>query len=294
MKTDPPPSPFVETLRDIGGLSLQVAEAGPPDGPLTILLHGFPDVWQGWRGQIGPLADLGLRVLAPNQRGYGESSKPHGASSYELDLLVDDVVKLAESEGRSTFRVVGHDWGGVVAWRAAARYPDRVERAAILNAPHPGVMKRFLWKRPAQIFRSSYIGFFQIPKLPEAFLRTNDFQMLFAMLDWGGQPGSFDERDRAWLRQAWSQPGALTGMLNWYRALRSRSQAFEPTRVRAPILLLWGERDPALDRGLGKASLELCDCGRAMWFENAKHWVQRDETAAVNSALVGFLSQRLP
>ena len=119
------------------GITLHAAAAGPAEGKLVILLHGFPEFWYGWRHQIAPLAASGLRILAPDQRGYNLSDKPAGIAAYRLDTLADDVIGLADALGREHFAVVGHDWGGVVAWRLAARNPERVTRAVILNAPHP-------------------------------------------------------------------------------------------------------------------------------------------------------------
>jgi len=124
------------------GLRLHIVAAGPTDGPVVVLLHGFPEFWYGWRHQIGALSEAGLRVVAPDQRGYNLSDKPLGIAAYRLDRLAEDVVGLAAALGRERFAVVGHDWGGVVAWHLAARFPERVTRAAILNAPHPATCVR--------------------------------------------------------------------------------------------------------------------------------------------------------
>ncbi len=131
------------------GLSLHVAEAGPEAGPPTILLlHGFPEFWYGWRHQIGPLSEAGLRLVVPDQRGYGLSDKPDGVAAYHLDKLAGDVIALADAYGFATIRLVGHDWGGLVAWWTASHYPDRIARLAILNAPHPGVVGAYIRSHP--------------------------------------------------------------------------------------------------------------------------------------------------
>jgi pimeloyl-ACP methyl ester carboxylesterase len=280
--------PFTVTRRRIGDIALHTVEAGPEDGPLVILLHGFPDFWWGWRRQIGPLARAGLRVVAPDQRGYGLSSKPQGLAAYGLEALTRDVVGLADAYGRSRIQVVGHDWGGLVAWWAATRYPERLERLAILNAPHPGVVEPYLRSHPRQVLRSSYVGFFQLPWLPEAVLGARRHAALRQTLLRTSRRGTFTRTDLDRYEEAWAEPGALTAMLNWYRALRLRPPSRD-ARVHTPTLVIWGTHDQALERGLAEASLALCDEGRIVWLEAAGHWVHLEEAAAVNAALVDFL-----
>src|SRR3712207_5146322 len=188
--------PGVESLRLRGsGVELHAAAAGPPDGPLAILLHGFPEFWWGWRRQIGPLAAAGLRVVAPDQRGYNLSDKPPGVRAYDLDALADDVLGLADALGRQRFAVVGHDWGGILAWHLAGRDPERVERAAVLNAQHPGTMRGYARARPSQMAKSWYIAFFQLPALPEAMQRAADFAWLRNGLTRTSRPGTFTPED---------------------------------------------------------------------------------------------------
>lgn len=270
------------------GVTLHAIEAGPENGPLVILLHGFPEFWWGWRYQIGPLAEAGFRVLVPDQRGYNLSDKPEGRRAYDLDTLAKDVVGLADALGRERFSVIGHDWGGLVAWWTASRYPDRVEKLAVLNAPHPSVAGSYLRSHPSQMLKSLYVGFFQIPRLPEAMLSANDYHSLKDALRQSSRPGTFSEEDIARYEAAWSQPGALTTMLNWYRALPFKPEMKDPT-VRAPTLVIWGTRDRFLEKGLAEASLSLCETGNVRWIENATHWVQYEEPDVVNAALVDFL-----
>ena len=281
--------PYQVTSRRVNEIVLEVAEAGPPDGPLVVLLHGFPDAWQGWHFQIPALTEAGYRVLAPNQRGYGASTRPLRVSDYDLDCLAQDVVGLAASEGRERFSLIGHDWGGIVGWWTAARHPGHVERLAILNAPHPGIFKTYLLGHPGQVLRSWYVGFFQLPWLPETLLSLNDYALLFRAVRATSRPGVFDATDRQYLRRAWSQPGALTSMLNYYRALPWRPEEVLRVRVTIPTLMLFGCRDPSEQPGLARASLGLCDNGRIVWLENAWHWVQREEPDLVNRELLGFL-----
>ena len=272
----------------IGGVTLHAIEAGLEDGPLVILLHGFPEFWWGWRYQIGPLAEAGFRVLVPDQRGYHLSDKPEGRRAYDLDTLAKDVVGLADALGRRTFSVVGHDWGGLVAWWTASRYPDRVAKLVVLNAPHPSVAGSYMRSHPSQMLRSLYVGFFQIPRLPEAMLSANGYRSLKDALVRTSRRGTFSDGDVARYEKAWSQPGALTAMLNWYRALPLKPGMPDST-VRSPTLVIWGTRDRFLEKGLAEASLSLCETGDVRWIENATHWVQHEEPDAVNAALVGFL-----
>lgn len=155
--------PLEDTHLTTNGVMLHTVMAGPSDGPLVILLHGFPEFWYSWRRQIEPLATAGFRVLVPDQRGYNLSDKPQGRRAYTPDVLADDVLGLATALGRSTFTVVGHDWGGVLAWHLADRHPERIERAVILNGPHLAAMRDYTLSHPGQMLKSWYVGFFQVP-----------------------------------------------------------------------------------------------------------------------------------
>jgi pimeloyl-ACP methyl ester carboxylesterase len=275
-----------ERLR-ANGIELDVVLAGPADGPLVVLLHGFPEFSHGWRKQIGPLAAAGFRVAAPDQRGYNRSSKPPGIRAYALDVLADDVLGLATALGRQRFAVVGHDWGGVVAWHLAARNPERVERAAILNAPPLAAARRYARRHRSQRAKSWYVAFFQLPGLPERLLRARDFAWLRSAMSRSSRPGTFGPEDLAAYREAWAQPGALTAMLNWYRALRLPVAA--PERVRVPVRVIWGDRDNFLESGLVEAGLGACERGEAFHLARATHWVQHEEPKEVNRLLLGFL-----
>jgi pimeloyl-ACP methyl ester carboxylesterase len=274
------------------GIRLHAAAAGPPDGPLVVLLHGFPEFWYGWRHQIAALAAAGLRILAPDQRGYNLSDKPSGIAAYTLDRLAGDVLGLADSLGCARFAVVGHDWGGVVAWHLATRYPERISRAAVLNAPHPATLRRYARGHPSQALRSWYVGFFQLPSMPELALRAGDFWMLRRVLRRSSRGGVFTADDFRIYREAWGQPGALGAGLNWYRALRRDVRRLPLAAIRVPVRVIWGDRDAFLDRGLAEAGIALCDRGEVFHLPDATHWVQHERPDEVNRLLIDFLTKR--
>jgi pimeloyl-ACP methyl ester carboxylesterase len=272
------------------GVTLHVARAGPDDRPLVVLLHGFPEFWYGWRHQIGPLAEAGFRVLVPDQRGYNLSEKPRGLAHYTLDALADDVLALIDAAGRARAAVVGHDWGGVVAWWLAMRNPERVDRLGVINAPHPDFLLSGKWTRPAQLVKSWYVVAFQLPWLPEAGLGAFGGKGLADSLRRTSRPGAFGDEDLALYRKAWAQPGAMTGMINWYRAaLRARPRARPAPRVRVPTLIVWGARDAFIDRRYANDALARCDQGRLEVVDAATHWVHHEEPGRVNALLTAFL-----
>jgi pimeloyl-ACP methyl ester carboxylesterase len=278
---------YEHRIIQLNGLRLHTVLAGPADGPAVVLLHGFPDFWIGWRHQIDALASAGFRVVVPDQRGYNTSGKPAGILQYALARLVGDLEGLADALELKRFHLVGHDWGGIVSWAAGTLLGNRLDRLVILNAPHPEVLFSYALRSPMQFVRSSYAAFFQFPWLPEALLGASRSSVLAQALERSARPGTFTPQDMAQYREAWDRPGALTGMLNWYRALRYRPRLPDP--ITAPTLVLWGMKDTALESGLATASLALCTDGRLETFPEATHWLQREEHEAVNAALLGFL-----
>jgi pimeloyl-ACP methyl ester carboxylesterase len=276
------------------GINLHVTTDGPENGTPIVLLHGFPEFSYGWRRQIPALTAAGYRVIVPDQRGYNLSDKPKGIAAYDVEVLARDVIGLLDHFGIQKVRLVGHDWGAVVAWTVAIQFPERVEKLAILNVPHPDVMTRFVLGNSVQRKKSWYVFFFQIPILVEWILRRKNFEALAKMLIQSGRRGTFTEADMLEYKKAWSQPGALTGMLNWYRAAFRRGVGaafvrFEPRRVTVPTLMLWGRRDVALSFEMAQPSIELCERGELVSFDRATHWVQHDAADEVNQKLIEFL-----
>ena len=271
------------------GLRLHVVQCGPPAGPLAVLLHGFPECWFSWRAQIVALATAGYRVWAPDQRGYNLSDKPLGISAYALPVLAADIVGLLDAAGQRTAHIVGHDWGGIVAWYLAAHYPQRVASTTIINVPHPAVLAPNLWRVPDQLARSWYILFFQLPGLPERLIRRHNWRFGAQSLLRSSRPGTFSAAELARYKVAWAQPGALTAMLNWYRALRLSAGSAWP-RIEGAVQVIWGQQDAFLNAKLAALSLEQCAQGEVHYFPQATHWVQLEEAEAVNALLVKFIA----
>ena len=287
-----PELPYESELTRINGLFMHIVHAGPKDGPLVILLHGFPEFWYGWRGQIDPLTSQGFRLMIPDQRGYNRSDKPGYVGEYVMQQLVDDVVSLIHHAGKDRAMIVGHDWGGIVAWWTALRYPDRVEKLAVLNAPHPLVMSRNLRRNPRQMLMSWYTVAFQVPWLPERLIEANGYKIFANAIKRSARRDSFSAADMQKYREAWSQPGAMQAMLNWYRAYVQRGpQLPDDSRIKAPTLLIWGAQDFALNTGMAQPSIDLCDDGKLVKIDKATHWVQHDATEQVNESLIDFLRE---
>ncbi|MBI5669958.1 MAG: alpha/beta hydrolase [Chloroflexi bacterium] len=288
------------TYLKTSNIALHTVLAGPEDGPPVILLHGFPEFWYGWRHQIPYLAARGYRVIAPDQRGYNLSDKPKAVNAYRISELTRDVVGLMDTLGYERVHLVGHDWGGVVAWWVATKYPDRLHKLVILNAPFPTLAnKAYRQGNLRQILKSWYIFFIQIPHLPERLAGLNNWRALEQSMRRSGRPDTFTAEDFAAYKQAWSQPGAMIAMMNWYRAAARGAVHPEESeliyrgkpRITTPTLLLWGEQDVALEKSLAQESINLCDNGRLVFFPEATHWVQHDEADEVNRLIGEFLTE---
>ena len=280
----------------IGGLRLHYVDAGSGDSewPPIVLLHGFPEFWYGWRSQIPALVAAGFRVIALDLRGYNCSAKPPRVSDYRVQSLVDDVLGLIDHLGGRA-HLVGHDWGGVIAWHAAMRAGTTIDRVVILNAPHPAAYLREV-RRPAQLLRSWYAFFFQFPWLPEAIIRFNDFRSLRRMFR--ADPANreaFSEGDVARHVEAFSKPHALESAINYYRAAFRQGPTRLSNQIKQldrPVLLIWGERDrylvPELTEGLEPWVPDL----RIERLPDATHWVQHDDPEHVNQLLIDHLMGR--
>ena len=287
-------SPLEFRVFHINGIALHVVLAGPANGKPLIFLHGFPEFWFAWRRQIDYFVSSGYRVIIPDQRGYNLTDKPAGVANYSIDLLARDVVGLLDTVASSKAFVVGHDWGAAVTWYLAARYSNSVSRTAILSVPHPRVFMKNLVINPAQLRRSWYLLFFQLPWLPEFILRRRDWTLLVRVLRNTSPRGVFSDSDLEQYKESWAKKGALTAMLNWYRAALWCPSKFaldsEASRVKVPTLLIWGKNDQFVGEAMARESLQCCDDGHLEIFETATHWVQHEEPARVNTLLSQFFS----
>jgi pimeloyl-ACP methyl ester carboxylesterase len=273
------------------GIRLHVAEAGPDDGPLVILLHGFPEFWFCWRAQIGPLAGKGYHVAAPDQRGYNLSDKPRGVAAYDLDVLAQDIVGLADHFGAKQFFVVGHDWGAIAGWWLAQNYPGRVKKFVSISAGHPAIWRERMESDPVQRRLSTYVRLFRIPWFPEYIIRRNNFDAIAGAITSTARPNLVSDAELVRYRQAWSQPGAITGGLNWYRAiLKRRFPNWRQIRIQVPTLAIWSMKDVYGDVNLAEQSVALCENGTLVKLENATHWSLQDEPDAVNALIGNFLA----
>ncbi len=270
---------------DVGELRLHCAVAGPEDGPLVVLLHGFPEFWWSWRHQIPALATAGYRVVAPDMRGYNLSDKPYGVSSYRIEKLVGDVAGLIRALGRERAHVVGHDWGAIVAWEFAMRRPEMTDRLAVLNVPHPREMVKGL-RRAAQLRKSWYIFAFQLPGVPERLIARNDFE--FLRRTFKGYPRADVDKYVEAARRARN----LNGPINYYRAamqatLRGRAPAYRP--IPSSTLVIWGEDDAFLGKEMAHPDVRWVPDVRVEMLPGASHWVQLDAPNEVNALLLGHL-----
>ena len=273
------------------GIHLNVLQDGPEDGPMVILLHGFPDFSYGWHHQIPFLVEQGYRVWAPDQRGYNLSDKPDGVDAYTIDELAKDIIGLMDAAKEENVIVIGHDWGAGVAWYLASQYPERITKMIVMNVPHGAVMMKHLRSNFSQMRKSWYMLFFQIPLLPEFLSKLKNWAWLSRALKKSARPDTFTESDIKQYKAAWSQPGAMRAMLNWYRAFVRKPPPMPANpRIRVPTLLIWGVNDIALGKEMAQPSIDLCDNGRLEFIEEATHWVQHDTPDKVNTLIKEFLN----
>lgn len=280
-----------EGYADLGEVRLHYVEAG--EGPLVVLLHGFPEFWFSWRFQIPALAASGFRVVAPDMRGYNLSSRPAGVASYDSERLAADIRDLIRERGAESAHLVGHDWGAQVAWATATFHPEVVERLAILNVPHPRRMLHGL-RQPRQLLKSWYFFVFQLPWLPERFVRARRWWYFRYGFEHDARPGAFTSQDIARYIEAWSQPGAATTMINYYRAVFRESPKRAEARIRpvsAPTLVIWGEQDRYLGAELADPDpTDVPNLERVVRLPGASHWVHHDEPEQVTQLLVDFFA----
>ena len=279
---------------EAGGLSFMVDEAGEGDD-VALLLHGFPESRFSWRHQIPLLADLGWHVIAPDLRGYGESSRPSGVENYKLDRLVGDVAALFDAVGARRRLLVGHDWGAIIAWCFAIDRRLPLEGLVIMNVPHPTVFARVLRTSWRQRRRSWYVAFFQIPGLPEAMMKARDGRAVAkAFVGMAVDKARFPPEVTDVYRRNALVPGAMTAMINYYRAntgLLARFGRGAPV-IDIPTLMVWGEDDKALDIACVDGYEALVRDFTLERLPHVSHWVQQEAPEKVNAILADWLVSR--
>jgi len=274
---------------------IQMHYVSEGEGKLLLLLHGFPDFWYVWRFQIHELARH-FRVVAPDLRGYNKTDKPEGVDNYRLNLISADVLGLVHALGEEKATIVGHDWGGAVAWSFAAFNPEHIEKLIILNAPHPNAYITRTKTMFRQLQKSWYVFFFQTRDVPEEVLSRDNYSFLKNMLRQSLiKKNALTEEDLEWYGKAWSQPEALTAALNYYRANMNPSTLFSQRtitfpKITSPTFVIWGEKDVALSKNLIADADRYVDAPYFIkYFPNCGHWVQLEEPNLVNNNITEFI-----
>jgi pimeloyl-ACP methyl ester carboxylesterase len=282
------PEDFWPEIIRVGDLRMHAVIEGPEDGPLIVMLHGFPEFWYSWRYQIKALAAAGYRTVAVDQRGYNLTDK---RAPYDVFTLAGDVVSLVRTLGHERAVVMGNDWGGVVAWILGARHPSVVERLIVLNAPHPSaglIALRSLYL--PQVIKSWYVLAFQVPVVPEVLMSANDYE-LFARVLKKQTKGAIGDEEIGHFKRAWAQPGALSAGVDWYRAaLRTWMWGrLKDLTVRTPSLLIWGDRDAYLTTRTAEWTRHYVANLEVAYIRRSSHWVQQDSPETVNRFALDFL-----
>ncbi|WP_341526406.1 alpha/beta hydrolase [Nostoc sp. UHCC 0302] len=269
------------------GVKLHYVTQG--EGPLMLMLHGFPEFWYSWRYQIPEFAQ-NFKVVALDLRGYNDSDKPEAQSAYVMDEFIKDVEGVIKGLGYQKCVLVGHDWGGAIAWNFAYAHPEMLERLIILNLPHPAKFAEG-FRTPQQLVRSSYMFFFQLPWLPELLLQASDYQVIeMAFKGMAVNKNVFTQADIDAYKKAVAKPGALTAMLNYYRNVFEQ-KILNPNKgvLEVPTLMIWGEKDTALGKELSYGTEAYVRDFQIKYIANCSHWLQQEKPELVNQYMQEFL-----
>lgn len=268
------------------GLVFDVRDAGPPDGPVVVLLHGFPQRNDSWSAVIDRLTAAGYRCLAPNQRGYAPGARPPRRRDYRMSELVADIGALIDESGAQRVHLVGHDWGAAVAWGVAAELPERLATVSPVSVPHPAAfLKSFVTSR--QGLASWYMGFFQLPWLPEWLLTRGNGAVAAKTLRRSGQTAAAAERDA----QAMTEPGALTGGLNWYRGLPMSNLQDSNQQISVPTMYVWSDDDIALKPKAARNTARYVDADyRFEIMSGVSHWIPDTEPDRLADLLLDWFA----
>jgi pimeloyl-ACP methyl ester carboxylesterase len=269
------------------GVKLHYVTQG--EGPLMLMLHGFPEFWYSWRYQIPEFAQ-NFKVVALDLRGYNDSDKPEAQSAYVMDEFIKDVEGVIKGLGYQKCVLVGHDWGGAIAWNFAYAHPEMLERLIILNLPHPAKFSEG-FRTPQQLVRSSYMFFFQLPWLPELLLQASDYQAIeMAFKGMAVNKNVFTQTDIDTYKKAVAKPGALTAMLNYYRNIFEQ-KILNPNKgvLEVPTLMIWGEKDTALGKELSYGTEAYVRDFQIKYIPDCSHWLQQEKPELVNQYMREFL-----
>ncbi len=271
------------------GIQLHYVTQG--DGPLILFLHGFPEFWYSWRHQLEAFGH-DYKAVALNLRGYNNSDKPEEKSAYALPELVKDVEGTIRALGYERCTLVGHDWGGAIAWSFAYAYPTMLEQLIVLNLPHPAKFAAGL-RTPQQLLRSWYVGLFQLPVLPEFLLSAGNYAAIRAIFRDQAALGAFTQADIDALVAAAAKPGAIASMLNYYRNIFSAEGLLNQQWgvLEVPTLMIWGENDAALGKELTDGTEEYVADFTICYIAHCSHWVQQEQPALVNQYIKDFLTR---
>jgi len=276
---------FIQT----NGINLHYVTQG--QGKLMLMLHGFPEFWYSWRHQITKFSK-DYQVVALDLRGYNDSDKPQAVEAYAMTELLEDVKGVITGLGYENCILVGHDWGGAIAWNFAYTYPEMVEKLIILNLPHPAKFKEGL-STPQQLLKSWYIVLFQLPFIPESILQWNDYQAIAAAFkNMAVDKSAFTQEDLEAYKDAAAKRGALTAMLNYYRCTFQSMLKSQPqwSVLNVPTLMIRGEKDTALGKELTYGTETYVSDFRLKYIPNCSHWVQQEQPELVNQYMREFLS----
>ncbi len=270
------------------GVQLHYVTQG--NGPLVLFLHGFPEFWYSWRHQLEAFGS-DYKVVAPDLRGYNDSDKPKEKSAYALPELVKDVAGTIRALGYERCTLVGHDWGGAIAWSFAYAYPQMLEQLIVLNLPHPAKFAAGL-RTPQQLLKSWYVGLFQLPVLPEILLEAGNYAAIRAAFQ-GQASAAFTEADIDALVAAAAKPGAIASMLNYYRNIFSSDGLLDQQWgvLDVPALMIWGENDVALGKELTYGTADYVRDLTIRYIAGCSHWVQQEQPALVNQYIREFLER---
>jgi len=291
------PAMLEHKYADVNGVRLHYVTAGK--GKLIMFVHGFPEFWYEWKNQLVEFGQ-NYQAVAPDMRGYNLSSKPAEVDQYQVKYMVEDIRALAEKLGHKKFILVAHDWGGAIAWAFGIAHPECLEKLVIINAPHPGVFQRELRDNPAQQKASGYMLMFRSPQAEQTLSANNYALLVQVVLGEGLKNGVFNEDDKKAYIEAWSQPGALTGGLNYYRAARvgppsegDKSEGFATglpsLDVKVPTLVVWGEKDTALLTGNLEGLDKYVPNLTIKRIPDGTHWVIHEKPALVNGYIREFI-----